>query len=255
MAKGLSLLRRAGLGLGAIAAGAAYDAFVGGNRAHSAIAADRGLPMASTFRSSRRVPSRFKARRTRRSFNIPRRRFSSYRSLVRSTTSVPALAVPVGGFAATTYDCNLSNVYTTDLIAMYRQFRIRKVVAVITPRVSPANSGIANNFATGLIAGCNPDGQAAAPATFNEVCQFPWRSKHVTGADDKLIFTFYPKALNVINGAAGAAVSAGGYASNPWITLNATGIAVPHKQLLIAGQNAGVALSFDMILHYYFDVR
>lgn len=255
MAKGIPLLTRAGLGLGAIAAGALYNAAVGGHRAHQAIRADRGLPMAGTMRSTR-VPMRYKAKRPIRSFNIARRRVGFYRTVVRTTAPVNILAVPVGGFVGNTLDITLSQVYTTDLQAMYRQFRLKKVVAVIYPRVSPANSGIANNYATSVVAACNPDGQAGAPATFSEVSILNgWRSKSLTGAEDKLVFTFYPKALNVINGAAGAAVSAGGYQANPWITLNATGIAVPHKQLVVAAQNAGVALNFDILMHYHFEVR
>lgn len=249
-----SLYSRAGLGLGAIAAGALYNAFVGGNRAAKAISADRGLPMA--YVSRRRAPARVRSRRPARPFNMTRRKVSFYRRMVRSTAITQAFQIPVGGSVGAIVDLTMGQLYTTDLVAMYRQFRLRKVVVAINPRVSPSNSGIANNYASAVIAACDPDGSAAPPATFGEVTKYNgWRSKILTGNDDKLYITIYPKALNVINGAAGAAVNVGGYATNPWISLDATGLAVPHKQLVMFGQNTGVALTFDYIAHFHFEVR
>jgi hypothetical protein len=250
-----NLFTRGALGLGALAATSLYNSYLGGSRAASAIAADRGLPMAYTSKSGRSV-RKSNRRAPTRPFNISRRKMSPYKTLRRCSAHGTFVTVPVGGFVSDRRDITLNTVYTTDILAMYRQYRMKKVVITFFPRVSPANSGITNNYSGTMIAACDPDGFPSAPVSVAEVAQLDgWRSKSITGATDKFSFTFYPKVLNSISGTGGVAAPLGSYTVNPWLTLSTGGIAVPHLQLVTAFQNDGSAIAYDYQYTIYFDVR
>jgi hypothetical protein len=126
--------------LGAAAASAAYN-FALGARARSSIDTSRSFPTWSS-----KMPSYRKRSRTRRA---PRRSMPMvrYRSPMtnyingRRTTPIYSLTIPSGTYSNfSTSVIRLNLVKTTDLIAAYDMYKIRKVQAVFVPTLDPANS-------------------------------------------------------------------------------------------------------------------
>lgn len=253
-----------GAGLGAVAAN-----FVAGRRAYLqakkdneqrfATWSEKKMPLKS-MRSARRIGGR--RYRYRRSYRRPGKVVGDGGSkrLVR-TSPIFSTSIAVG--AATsfpTYQPTLGSatigVYTADLTSAYRLYRIRKVVLHVIPRIDEANSGLANNYQTYVAAACDPEDTTAASSLIQVTAYDNSYQKWITGSD-RLTYTFYPKAVNVVWDGT-AASSTGSYGMNPWLQLNATGLAIPHRCLKLAfntGANATVALNYDMYLEYHFDVK
>lgn len=245
----LSLLKT---GLVGAAAAQVYNAFRAGQRIPPTTS--RTFP---TF-SMKSAPSR--ARRVagrRRRYVRPRRslKLTDYRRVVRCTQVFDS-TVSATSFLATQHNLALQDVQTSDLVSAYRLFRLRKVVVHIIPRVDPGNSGVANNFQASISGACDPEGvtlativdQRNVTAYDNSYTKFVQSGQHFR-------YTFYPKCVNIVDNA-GVSTAAGSYAMNPWLQLNATGIQIPHRQLLLGYQlGANTTVTFSRYFEYHFDVK
>lgn len=209
---------------------------------------------------SRMPYSRVSRRRNPRTY---RTKTTKYKRGMRAAASVKRV-VRTGGIATYTIPAAnnlfsggavaLSGVNTTDLQAAYRLFRMVKVVLTISPRVDPGNSGTVNNQTTYIAAASDPE-NVTAPANLEEITSYDNSHSKWVPSGSVFKYTFYPKAVNVV-GNAGSAAYVGSYATNPWLALNAAGVAVPHNGIRI-GFRIGTAatLSYDAVFEYHFDVK
>jgi hypothetical protein len=244
---------KTGLFGAAVAAGAA--ALSAGRRAHTAISKD---PAFATMAYRKYTPRRsFSKRKTTRYMPLmvrPRKSIGGcYKSMVRST------ALGSGSITASTTDflttnMSLQQVRTADLVGVYRMYHIKKCVIRLVPRVDPANSGVANNF-TALIAACCDPESATVPTAINEITASDHSYLKFVNSGNQFTYSFYPKAvISIDNGGATAAV--GGYGMNPWIQLNASGIAIPHRSLKLGFQvGASTTVNIDWFFDIHFDVK
>lgn len=247
----LSLLKTGIIGA---AAAQVYNAFRVGQRIPPTTS--RTFP---TF-SMKSGPSR--ARRVagrRRRYIRPRRslKLTDYRRVVRCGGTFDSTQPANSSFFATTHNFSLNDVKTDDLVAAYRLFRLRKVVVYVTPRLDPANSGLVNNFQARISAACDPEGVALGTLTGPTIISAYDNSRDSFVTSGKTFkYTFYPKCVNTVDNA-GTATAAGSYAMNPWLQLNATGIQIPHRQLLLGYSMSGVTtgLAFSRYFEYHFDVK
>lgn len=201
---------------------------------------------------SRRIAGRRYKRTTYRRPIKPRGE-GPWKRLVR-TSIVNSLNLTAASSASGAFLLQLSDVQTSDLTAAFKLFRLRKVVMHVLPRVDAANSGVSSNFQALFAVACDPE-SSSTPANLTEVTAYDNSYQKFLTSGDRLKYTFYPKAVNVV-GNGGAAAYAGSYGMNPWLQLNATGIAIPHNALKWAvNTSASTTLVFSYYLEYHFDVK
>lgn len=149
----------------------------------------------------------------------------------------------------------LSAVQTSDLTAIYRYYRIKKIVVYVVPRTDPSSTGIPSNFNCMMAMCCDPE-DTAVPANMQSVTAYDNSyQKFLTSNAQPFKYTFYPKVVNAV-GNAGATAYVGGYGTNPWLQLNAAGIAIPHNCLKWAITcGAASTITFDSFFEYHFDVK
>lgn len=246
-----------GAGVGALA-----GSIVAGRKAYNQVQADNRRSRFVTW-SERKMPVRMA-----RPLRIGRRRFSrrrfvsrnkgmslGYRRIVRSTAPV---AITITGPAATAQSSTnmvLSNVETSDLQAVYRLYRLRKVVLHLVPRVDPGAG--TTQLQTLVAAACDPE-STAVPAGVTQVTAYDNSFSKWVQAGQRFTYTFYPKVTNTID-VSGTATAAGSYMMNPWLRLDSVGVNVPHLSLKLAvstGTGLGAATqSFDYYFDHHFDVK
>lgn len=183
-----------------------------------------------------------------------------YRTLMRSTAPLTTSlgAAVIGAYASN--NVRLDQIKTSDLLAAYRLFRIRKVVLHLVPRTDPSNQWIganANNFLTEVAAACDPEA-VAVPSSLTDVTAYANSYQKWLKVGDEFRYTFYPKVVGAV-GSSGATSLVGSYGMNPWLYLDATGVSTPHQSLKLAF-NVGTApgapgLSYDYFYDIYFDVK
>ena len=144
----------------------------------------------------------------------------------------------------------LNLVQTSDLQAMYKSFKISKVVLHLTPRLDPGNSGLTNNSIAMLNACCDPE-NTTNPTGPTQIGAYANSRAMWVSSGKTFKYTFYPKVSNGVINAAGSLASSGTYGPNPWLKLDGDGIAIPHDCLKVSVfLPALIAASFD----YFFDV-
>lgn len=252
-----SLVKRSLPPLIAYGAGRLHSAWRAGQRAASAISADSSVPVTwqgerPRMAYSKKAPRRFNMRRR------YRRRFTKkanfgYRRIVRSSAINAVSIAGSGTTLAGIYDIALQNVQTSDLVATYTQYRIRKVVLHMTPRVDPANSGVSNNHQCVMAACMDPEGPAAI-STVQGITAYDNSYQKWVNAGEQFTYTFYPKVVNTVD-INGTATAAGSYGMNPWLQLTATGITVPHKRLLYLVQTGAPVSASGLFFDFYFDIH
>lgn len=251
--KNLPGLLGAGVGAiaGSIAAGRrAYRQVQLDNRSKFPTWSERKMPLKARFVAKRRYP-------TRRRYPSYKRRSTSqgWRRVVRtSNITNPITSLAAASFNSVVLNPTLSYVQTSDLTSAYRLFRVRKVVLHAFPRVDAANSGLASNFTTIMAAACDPEG-TSAPANIQAITAYDNGYAKCVPSGQSFKYTFYPKVVNTVD-VSGTATAAGSYGMNPWLQLNATGITIPHRQLVFGIQSgANTTLSVDAFFEVHFDVK
>lgn len=247
-------LRAGLLGLGATALSTAIKL---GRRSYAQASRDPPFPTSTTM--PRFVPKAKTSYRRRMPSYTKSRKVSirPYRSIRRANASS---LVMTGSGVSNGYRLSpqLAFVPNADLLGAYRQYRIRKVVFRMTPRVDPASSGLVNNFQFQVSAANFVEGGAAVPASINDITIYDnYFTKYVNSGED-FVYTFYPKVTNSVQGTA-AAQASGSYATNPWLKMDATGITVPHEQLLVYVQTGAsptpTVINWDGFIEIFFDVK
>lgn len=176
-----------------------------------------------------------------------------YRRVVRST-ALNTITISAGTFNSLISNFSLNACQTSDLLNAYRLYRIRKVVLHLVPRIDPSNSSLANNFTSVAAAANDPEG-TTAPGNLSAVTAYDNGYMKWLKSSQEFRYTFYPKVVNSVD-VSGVATAAGSYGMNPWLQLNATGITVPHRQLVLAvGCTSTSTISFDFYFDCHFDVK
>lgn len=247
-------LRTGLLGLGATALSTAFKL---GRRAYQQSINDPPFPTTTMpVKMSRPLKVAGRRRNYPRTFGR-RRNTPLYRQYRRSATATTFLSTTTisGGYILSP---TLGGVPTADISSAYRMFRIRKCVFTMYPRVDPANSGLVNNFQYTAYMANNPEGPVAAPTSINDMSIYDNCASKPLVSGQVFTYTFYPKVTNSVQGAS-TAVSAGSYATNPWLKFDAAGLAVPHQQLLVFVQQGGTpgstTINFEGYVTIYFDVK
>lgn len=180
--------------------------------------------------------------------NVTRTR--NYGTLTITRAVAPNTFTLVAGEAAGNLAPVLSWAQTSDLTAMYDQYKLVKVRIRLIPRYDPAQSGVTNNSDVWVAMACDPTGQVTAP-TWAQVAAFSNAKVAPLVAGREFSYTFKPKATN--------SLSAGNYAVNEsdWIILSAGGINVPHNNLIydIKSGNSSAVTAYDYVLEYTIVVR
>lgn len=208
----------------------------------------RRMPAMRNMRRRPRVSRRRTRRRVYKSVSE-----GAVTSLVRSS-ALGNIAISASTTSFSAINIKLSDVFTTDLLAASRLYRLKKVVYHIVPRIDPGNSILANNFQTFIAAACDCE-DTSTPTSAIQVTSYRNSFQKFVTAADRFTYTFYPKAVNAV-GNAGAASYTGSYAVNPWILMNAAGIDVPHQCLKLAFQvSSATTISFTTYADLYFEIR
>jgi hypothetical protein len=178
------------------------------------------------------------------------RRTRSNQSITMTRVTAPASFALTAGESSGSSDITLSSVQTSDLIAMYDQFKINWVDFEVIPRFDPAQSGVTNNTNLFIAAACDPIGQLTTP-TFVQVTAFANAKVGVLMAGKNFRYRFRPKPVN--------ALAAGNVAVNQsdWLFLSTPGIAVAHLRLLYDAKS-GLTTdtnSYDYVFHINFSVK
>lgn len=248
-------LRAGLLGLGATALSTAIKL---GRRSYAQASRDPPFANSVTMAPSKRPASRPNYRR-KRSYvrtTVPRP-IRSWRSMRRANASAQVMT---GTAISNGYRLSpqLAFIPNSDLLGAYRQYRIRKVVFRMTPRVDPASAGLVNNFQFQVSAANFVEGGAAIPTSVNDIMIYDnYYTKYVNSGED-FVYTFYPKVTNSVQGPT-VPIASGSYATNPWLKMDATGITVPHEQLLVYVQTglspSPTVISWDGFIEIFFDVK
>lgn len=245
--------------IAALAAGAVGSAISTGLRAGRAISADSSLPV--TWKGEmpmmkRRLPNRprYGSRKNylRRAV-IPRPVYSSWRRVVRTGASFES-SISAGTFVGAISNMTLNDVKVSDLITAYRLFRLRKVVVYFASKVDSANNGVTNNFVVRVSTACDPEG-TTVPANVTDISAYDNSRDGYLTSGSVFKYTFYPKVVNTVDNG-GAPSAAGSYSLNPWLQLNSTGAAIPHRQLVWGlTTTASTTVSVSRYFEYHFDVK
>lgn len=220
------------LALRAIVGGAS----LGYNLLRSRFSGSTPVPMSKP--PARRMPMRSAPRRSyRRKTYVPRNVSSTH--LIRRTTQFADLSL-AAGFVNGSQDINLGAFYTADLVNVYDQFRIKSCTVEFLPQVDLGNNGISLNSCLHCYTACDTIATITTPATAGIVTGFNNYKYGSVASGGKYLYTFYPKVVNTVDNA-GTAVAAGSYQTNPWLSLNANGLTIPHHRLVYFILNGGAS--------------
>lgn len=189
------------------------------------------------YRGAKRVGR--SVRRTRRS-----------RTTTFTRTVAPGYWTLTAGVFSGSLDVALSGVQTSDLIAMYDQYKINYVDLHIMPRFDPAQSGVTNNAQCFGAFACDPTGQVTTP-TWIQVTAFANAKVAPLVAGRSVRYRFRPRVINTLSG--------GNYSVNTsdWLVCSAAGVALPHLRLLanITSTLTTDTNGFDYVLSINFTVK
>lgn len=186
-------------------------------------------------------------RRLRRGKNVQRLRRAT---LTMTRTTAPFSISLVAGVGSGVYAPTLGACQTSDLIAMYDEYKINWMEFILIPRYDPGQSGVTNNSDVFVVAACDVTGALSAP-TFTQLSAFDNSKVAPLQAGKSFRYRFVPRAINTL--------ASGNYAVNQsdWIILNASGVNVPHNQLgfVIQTPLATNVLAYDYIVRINFSVK
>lgn len=239
----LPLAARAAVGLGALA----YNAY----RTNSTNTTTMAAPIAARRVAGRRVSVRRK-RMPVRMYRRPARLQTSY--FARTGQRITA-TLSSGKYTASN-DVTLDVVYLTDIQGAYDMYRIRKVTVEVLPAHDPGNGYGATHANVRVYHACDSRGTATTGSLTDarELSQFENHRYSSIVSGTRNIYTFYPKATNVVQSLTGP-VSAGNYEVNPWINLDQ--VTIPHHRhlLWIESTDPASAELFNLVYTVHFECR
>lgn len=153
---------------------------------------------------------------------------------------------------------SLGRVFTTDLIGYYDAYRIKKVTLCLQPKYAFAN-GAQSLAPLGAMfhvySACDPTNVQAATNTGSVLSQFSNNKYRSVVDGEKYYFDFYPKPFDQVDNA-GAVFASGTFSKvNPWLTMTASGIQIPHYNCLCTINNveSGSSLSYTYTYTIHFE--
>lgn len=151
--------------------------------------------------------------------------------VLRRSGQPTALTLTAGGVIGVVRP-KLSDCVTSDLTAIFREYRVLKCVVNFTKRSDPGNSAVTNQTTILQIALAS-DQEGITPTAFNEVTAYSNHKRGTLSADRAFSYTFYPKVVNSVALVPGTSVtSAGTYTRNPWLQCTDVGVTVQMNALL-----------------------
>lgn len=188
---------------------------------------------------------------------VPRRIGSGATALTLRRSGTPVAVAMVAGGANGLLAPKLSDCITSDLQAIFNEYRLLKCVIRWTKRTDPGNSLNTNQTAIVQVANaCDPEG--VTPTAFNEVTAYANYKRGSLSATSNFTYTFYPKVINNLAVVAGVSTaSVGTYRTNPWIQCNAAGVTVQNYALaysLLSTLTTDTS-TVEYCIDYHFQVR
>jgi hypothetical protein len=179
----------------------------------------------------------------------PGRRRSA-RPLTLSRTTAPGAVTLVAGQGVLTSSPALNLVTTTDLAAMYDQYKINWMEIRLIPGYDPGQSGVTNNADVWVIAACDPTGSLSAPS-WGQLAEFDNHKVAPLVAGREFRYRFRPKCVN--------ALAAGNVAVNAsdWLFLTSAGVGVAHNQLglVVLSASPSSTLTYTYVIEINFSVK
>lgn len=153
------------------------------------------------------------------------------------------------------FDYELSRVQTSDLLATFQVYRIKRIDIELVPLYDPSTdvSGKSTDYLVYMACDTTGATTLVSPQVITAFDNYKMQS--IVGGE-KFKYSFYPKALNELGQPLGVNDGVGSYDTNPWITLTSDGIQVPHARLLWSIQSPSVSNAILLYtLTYHFDVK
>lgn len=210
---------------------------------NNATGSSLSVPMPST------VARRYSRRMVKKSFRRMPRMIKDSNIVSFRRTSDPVSLTLAGGVVGTAAAVYLNQVYTTDLIAGFDSYRIKRVIFTLQPQVDTAQSY------SNLHVYCanDPNATGGVPSSGSATAQYENFKYGTVASGQSYKYSFYPKVLNSID-IGGTANGLGSYGKyNPWLVLSSTGITIPHYRLL-AWVNTATA-SNTAVMAYTFTIE
>lgn len=188
----------------------------------------------------------------------PNRRHLDPKSVVvtlRRCTGLIPITTAAGQFLGFR-DLALNNVETADLMSTFDAYRLKYVVARVTPQQDPGDSQYPGTSQIHCYLGCDVRTDLGTPQRVTQVSQLSSYRYQCLVAGRTFAYKFVPKPLlNVDNN--GNSVAAAQVDGNPWIQLTTAGVTLPHHRLVIAlmSSNSNNASTIDIVYEYVFEVR
>lgn len=199
----------------------------------------------------------YRRRISRRRSRVPRRIATGATALTLRRSGTPVAIALVAGGANGLIRPKLSDCLTSDLQAIFNEYRLLKCVIRWSKRSDPGNSLNANQTCLIQVANaCDPEG--VTPTAFNEVTSYANYRRGNLGASTMFSYTFYPKVINNVAVVAGVSTaSVGTYRTNPWIQCNAAGVTVENYALSYSLLSTLVTdtSTVEYCIDYHFQVR
>lgn len=140
----------------------------------------------------------------------------------------------VSGSAGFVIDPTLNLLQYNDLLPSWDFYRILGCVLILTPKVDPGNSGINPNYQVHSYCANDQQGEFAAVTGYSVPTSFNNQKYQALVAGKSMYYKFYPKMVTSIQGTGGTAANLGAPGKyNDWIQFNNSGVAVPHRRLLL----------------------
>jgi len=208
------------------------------------------MPSASARKIVVRARNKYRSRRA----MIPRAPTFGYTSLRR--TSNPIFSASIGSGVAYFKDVILQDVHHTDLYSAFDVYRIRKVVCQIT--IDHGVAGSAQTVSVGhCYTACDCTGDSLAPVDGKALGVRANSKYSKISSNDKMLYTFYPKVSNLVEGNSGSIIDSAPMIKAPWLKLSTVGTSIPHNRFLFYGSTdiPTETAKFGFVYTIYFDVK
>lgn len=198
----------------------------------------------------------YRARKLRRSVRrIPRPVSSGATGLYIVRSGTPTAVTITNGGVHSSYQPKLSDCVTSDLEAVFNEYKLVKCVVRWTLRKDPSSANSAGYQVYQIALANDPEG--ITPSAFNQTTAYANHRRGYLQSGQDFKYTFVPKATGAV-GISGTATAVTTFRQNPWIYLNATGITVPHSQMnysIMSTDTTAATIQAEYCIDYHFMVK
>lgn len=187
---------------------------------------------------------------------VPRGLGSAETGITLRRSGQPQAAQLVAGGVFGIVRPKLNDCVTTDIVALFREYRVVKCIVRFTKRIDPGAAVANQNAILQIATACDQEG--VVPTAFNEITAYSNHKRGTLSADRGHTYTFYPKVINSVAVIPGTSVaSVGTYSTNPWLQCTAAGVGVEMNSLLfgvISTLTTDTSVA-EYVIDYVFQVR